>query len=129
MTGATVVGFRDIGRLRHWTFIYWRPVGQRCSRDLRNGLAALFDVQATVGGHLANADGVQIPFVENPLDLAFAPFLDHEQHALLRFGQHDFVRRHARLTLRHRDTSIAMPDAPTRPISHVEQVKPAAPMS
>ena len=32
---------------------------------------------------------------------ASRPFLTHEQHALLRFGQHDLVRRHAGLALRH----------------------------
>ena len=32
---------------------------------------------------------------------ASRPRFDDEQHALLRFGEHDFVRRHAGLALRH----------------------------
>ena len=60
---------------------------------------------------------------------ASRPRLDDEQHALLRFGEHDLVRRHAGLALRHVLTSISMPTPPRAPISQVEQVRPAAPMS
>ena len=44
---------------------------------------------------------MQVPFLEDPLDLGLAPLLDDEQHPLLRFRQHDLVGRHAGLALRH----------------------------
>ena len=40
-------------------------------------------------------------FSKIALDFRLAPLLDDEQHPLLRFRQHDFVRRHAGLALRH----------------------------
>ena len=44
--------------------------------------------------------GVQVPLLEDRLDLGLAPGLDDHQHALLRLGEHDLVRRHAGLALR-----------------------------
>ncbi len=39
--------------------------------------------------------------MEDGENLGLAAFVGHQQHALLRFGQHDLVRRHAGLALRH----------------------------
>ena len=39
-------------------------------------------------------------FSKIALDFGFASLLDDEQHALLRLGEHDLVRRHAGLALR-----------------------------
>ena len=61
----------------------------------------VFYAHPAVSGHLADVHGVQIPLVEDALDFGFAPALDDEQHPLLRFGEHDLVRRHARFALRH----------------------------
>ena len=49
----------------------------------------------------ADLDGIQSPFFEDAKDFLFAAFLRHEQHALLRFAQHDFVGSHASFALRH----------------------------
>ena len=46
-------------------------------------------------GHLANHREIEFPFVENHLRLCLAPRLQHHQHALLAFGQHHLIRRHA----------------------------------
>ena len=72
---------------------------------------------------------MQIPFLENALDLGFAAALDDHQHALLRFGEHDFVRRHARFALRNQRDVDLDARAAARAHFHVEQVNPAAPMS
>ena len=60
----------------------------------------ILDAKATIGRHLADVDGMQVPLVEDLLDFGLTPFLDDQQHALLRFGEHDFVRRHAGFALR-----------------------------
>ena len=46
-------------------------------------------------------DGVQAPLAEDAEDFFFAALFGHEQHALLRFGEHDLVGRHAGFALRH----------------------------
>ena len=58
------------------------------------------DAEDPVVHHVADVRGMEIPLVEDCFDLRLAPFLDDEQHALLRFGEHDLVRRHAGLALR-----------------------------
>ena len=56
---------------------------------------------------VADAHGVQVPLLEDPLDLGLASLLGDEQHPLLRLGQHDLVRRHAGLALRNqRDVDL-----------------------
>ena len=59
------------------------------------------DAQQPVCRDGANRDGIQPPLAENPEDLVFLTSLRHQQHALLRFREHDLVRRHAGLALRH----------------------------
>ena len=51
--------------------------------------------------HFANHYRVESPLLENVQHFGFAAALRHQQHALLRFAQHDFVRRHAGFALRH----------------------------
>ena len=46
-------------------------------------------------------DGVQAPLPEDAEDFVLAALLGHQQHALLRFGEHDLVGRHAGFALRH----------------------------
>ena len=62
-----------------WLRTTMRPVSVTCA-DLRPG---------------------QIPFVENALHLLLAALLDDDQHALLRFAEHDLVRGHVRRALGH----------------------------
>ncbi len=57
--------------------------------------------QHAVAGDPADLHGVQLPLGEDLPDLVFAAARGHQQHALLRLGQHDLVGRHPRLTLGH----------------------------
>ena len=61
----------------------------------------LQNAQHAVGGDAADLDGVESPFAEDAKDFGFAAALGDEQHAFLRFAEHDFVRGHARFALRH----------------------------
>ncbi len=54
-----------------------------------------------VAGDAADFDGVQSPFFEDAENFLLAAFLRHQQHALLRFAQHDLVSRHAGFALGH----------------------------
>ncbi len=49
----------------------------------------------------ADFDCIQSPFFEDAKHFLLAAFLRHQQHALLRFAQHDFVSGHAGFALRH----------------------------
>src|ERR1700722_6638161 len=65
-----------------------------------------------VGCHAANFYRVETPFVKNFENFVLASTLGHQQHALLRFTQHDLVRSHSRFALRNSreinlDTSAA----------------------
>ena len=46
-------------------------------------------------GNFADDRKIQFPFVENRLGKFFTAGLEHHEHALLAFGQHHFIRRHA----------------------------------
>ena len=59
------------------------------------------DAQHAVVRHAAHFNGVESPFVEHVEDFAFAPAFGDQQHALLRFAEHHFVRRHVGFALRH----------------------------
>ena len=121
---------REIRRRRHRPLVDRRLVGQRAVRNLGDDLAAILHAQHAVVGHLADAHRVQIPLLEDALDLGFAAALDDEQHPLLRLGQHDLVRRHAGLALRHeRRRRSRRRRRRAIPSRVVEQVSPAAPMS
>ncbi len=50
---------------------------------------------------MTDAHGVQIPLLEDLLDLVLAAPSHDEQHPLLRLGEHDLVGRHAGLALRN----------------------------
>ena len=52
-------------------------------------------------GDMADFHCVESPLLENTEDFFLTALLRHQQHALLRFTEHDFVRRHAGLALRH----------------------------
>ena len=87
----------------HRTLVDRRFIGQRAVRHVGDERAALVNLEARALRHFADLDGVQIPLLEHSFDFVLAAALDDEEHALLRFGQHDLVRRHAGFALRHVD--------------------------
>ncbi len=58
------------------------------------------DAHDVVGGDDAHFGAVETPFGEDGEDLGFSAFFRDEQHALLRFGEHDLVGGHAGFALR-----------------------------
>ncbi len=76
-----------------------RFIGQRAIRHVGHELAALVNPEARTVRDFADLDRVKIPFLEHRFDFVLAAALDDEQHALLRFGQHDLVGDHAGLAL------------------------------
>ena len=81
--------------------------------------AVILDAQDAVGRDVADVGGVQVPLLEDRLDLRLAPLLDDEQHALLRLGQHDLVGGHAGLALR--DAADVDLDAAAAARSHLRR--------
>ena len=59
------------------------------------------NAKLTVGGDAADFDCVEPPFLKDLEHLALAPALGDQQHALLRFAEHDFIRSHSRFALGH----------------------------
>ena len=69
--------------------------------NLRGDCAVIsYNGQATISDR-ADDDGVESPLFENIQHLSFAAFFCDEQHALLRFAEHDFVGCHAGFALRN----------------------------
>ena len=60
----------------------------------------ILDPENAIRHHITDVRRMEIPLVEDCFDFLLAPLLDDEQHALLRFGEHDLVRRHPGLALR-----------------------------
>ena len=56
--------------------------------------------QLVVSRDLAYFNRIEAPLFKHAENFRLASFLRHQQHALLRFAQHDFIRTHARLALR-----------------------------
>ena len=52
-----------------------------------------------VTGDAADFDGVETPLLEYAEDFVFAALLRHQQHAFLRFAEHDLVSSHAGFAL------------------------------
>src|ERR1035438_10295882 len=61
----------------------------------------ILHAELSVGRYFSDGDRVQPPFSEYLKHFLFASALGHQQHALLRFRQHDLVRGHAGLALRN----------------------------
>ena len=61
--------------------------------------------------------------------LLLAAGLQHHQHALLAFGEHHLIGRHAGFALGDLVEVQLDAEPPLAPISTDEQVRPAAPMS
>ena len=88
-------------RTRHRTPVDRAFVGERAGRHVGHQHAVVVQTDTTGVGHVADAHRVQVPLLEHRLNLALAAGLGDQQHALLRLRQHDLVRRHAGLALRH----------------------------
>ena len=86
---------------RHRSLVHRRLVGQGPDRHLGHHLAPHAGAEHAVGRDAPDRDGVQLPLLEDPLDLGLAAALDDEQHPLLGLRQEDLVGRHPRLALGH----------------------------
>ena len=80
--------------------IDWGIVGERGIRNFGNNVAVLQHPHAVFADHATDFDRVESPLAEHFVNFFFAAFLRHQQHALLRFAQQNFVGAHAGLTLR-----------------------------
>src|SRR5882762_2927695 len=67
--------------------------------NFRGDAAVVVDAGNAAFGDAADDDGIESPLFEDGKDFTFAAFFGDEQHALLRFAEHDFVGRHARFAL------------------------------
>ena len=75
--------------------------GKRVRGNFGGDVAVVQDAQQAVFGDAADFDGVEAPFAEDGENFVLAAALGDQQHALLRFAEHHFVRRHAGFALRH----------------------------
>ena len=74
---------------------------KRFGWNLRGNRAVVSHTHDAIISHAANFRARHVPFLENfPHEILFSA-LGNDQHALLRFAQHDLIRRHARLALWH----------------------------
>ncbi len=83
------------------TLVHGSIVGERCVGNLGNDFSVLQHAHLAVCGDAPDLDGIESPLFEDAENFLFAAFLRHQQHALLRFAQHDLVRRHASFALGH----------------------------
>ncbi len=84
------------------TFVDRSVVGERLVGNFGDDFSVLQHAHLAIGGDAADFDCVQSPFFEDAKHFLLAAFLRHQQHALLRFAQHDFVGSHAGFALRHK---------------------------
>src|SRR5258707_883742 len=66
---------------------------------LGDGFAVVADAEAAIVGDDGDFGGFQAPLFEDAEDFVLAAFIGDEEHALLAFREHDFVRRHAGFAL------------------------------
>lgn len=116
-------------RLGEGTVVDGGFVGQRTGRDFGHNFAVVLHAHHAVVFDFADDAGVQAPLLEDVEDLVFAALVGHQQHAFLRLREHDLVRGHAGFALGHVHQIDLDAGASREPISQVEQVSPAAPMS
>ena len=90
-------------------------------RDLEIGDDGAFPekAHARLPAHDADRLDVDAPFAEDGGDLGFPPLVDDEDHPLLRFGEHQLVRRHPGLAHRNLREVELHPDAAAR--AHLER--------
>ena len=61
--------------------------------------AVVVDAGDAAFSNLADHNGIEAPLFEHGEDFMLAALPRHQQHALLRFAEHDFVRGHAGFAL------------------------------
>src|SRR4051812_46182315 len=83
------------------TVVDRRVIGERGVRDVGDEVAVLINAHAVLANHFADGHCIESPFFKDAEDFLLAPFLGHQQHALLRFAEHDLVCGHAGLALRY----------------------------
>src|SRR5579864_2254587 len=83
------------------TFVNGSVVGQRWVGNLGYNFAVFEHAQNVARGDPADFNGIQSPLLEDAEHFLLAAFLRDQQHAFLRFAEHDLVRSHAGLALRH----------------------------
>ena len=88
----------------------------------------VFHNHATVIGDKTNFCPGQIHLSKIRLTSS-SPLVHDDQHALLGFAEHDFIRSHVRGSLRHLIEFNLDAGASLAAVSQVEQVNPAAPVS
>src|ERR1700677_1471195 len=86
---------------RQWTLVHRSIVGERWIGNLCDNFSVLTNAQLVIAGDDTHFDRIKAPFFENAEDLLLAAFLRYEQHALLRFAEHDFISAHAGFALGH----------------------------
>ena len=119
-----------IGRPRRRPLVDRRFFGQRADRNPRHFFAVPKRAKLLVVGHPADHHGVEIPFIENFLDLAFAALLGHQAACVLAIRRGESRRASCRFrAAAPRERSNSMPQPPRPAISADELVRPAAPMS
>ena len=91
---------RHVSRLAGLAVVHRSFVSQLLGGHIHDHLAPVTNDHATRVGHHADLGPRQIPLVENRLHLGFTPLVDHDEHALLGFGEHDLVAGHVRSPLR-----------------------------
>src|SRR6266852_2052969 len=69
--------------------------------DFRDRLTVIFHAHQAAVGDLADDHSVESPLLEDGEYFVFASIFGDEQHALLRFAEHDFVGRHSRFALQN----------------------------
>ena len=109
---------RHFARDRSFPFCHWPVIDRSFFRkrmigNISDDDAMLLHSKVTVRSYATDCNRVESPFLEDPKDLVFAPPLCDEQHALLRFAEHDLVGVHAAFALRDKVEFDLDPDATT----------------
>ena len=73
--------------------------GEGMRGNLRDDFSVILDDAAGRRGDFADDGGIEAPLFENVEHFVFAAFFGDEEHALLRFAEHDFVGSHAGFAL------------------------------
>jgi hypothetical protein len=83
------------------TVVFRAFVAQFLDRQVGDFLALMDDAEPQVVGGLADDGEIKTPFDEDRLGDFFLGGLQNHEHALLAFGQHHFIGRHALFAHRH----------------------------
>ena len=95
--------FVHILRAAYGASVHGRPAAEDeiLGRNLRNDLAVETDRHQAVGGYLTDYGRIQPPLVKDLADRILFALFDTDQHAFLRLGEENFIRRHAGFADRH----------------------------